>query len=356
MDPRRPASVPPKSGSNRIAVVVNGNAKSVTEEVIATLDEILDGGDLYVSRRIEEADAIARTLLDRGYDTILTGGGDGTFTVVVSSVVREARRRGVRLPRFGLLRLGTGNSLAWVLGSSEAGGGGVRGKTALAADLDRLRADAGSRPLRLIESEGLLSPFCGFGIDATVLRDYNATKKWLAKTPLGRFTVGAPAYAIATVTRTLPAYLLKSAPHCRVVNRGGDAHRIGRKGSLAGAAIRAGSVLYEGPALIACASTIPYYGFGFRMFPFAEDRPDKMQLRIALVRSVDFVKNFAAIFRGEYENPELIFDYFVDDVEIEMDPVTSFQVGGDVQGERTKVRVRLADPIPVVDFYAPPRG
>jgi diacylglycerol kinase family enzyme len=92
------------------------------------------------------------------------------------------------------------------------------------------------------------------------------------------------------------------------------------------------------------------------MFPFAEDRPDKMQLRIALVRSVDFVKNFAAIFRGEYDNPELIFDYFVDDVEIEMDPVTSFQVGGDVQGERTKVRVRLADPIPVVDFYAPPRG
>jgi len=49
-------------------------------------------------------------------------------------------------------------------------------------------------------------------------------------------------------------------------------------------------------------------------------------------------------------------DLFVDDVEIEMDPVTSFQVGGDVQGERTKVRVRLADPIPVVDFYAPPRG
>src|SRR5690242_8588700 len=85
--------------AERIAVVVNGNAKSVTGEVIETLDQILDSGDLFVSRRIEESEAIARILVDRGYGTILTGGGDGTFTVVVTAVVKQARARGTKLPR-----------------------------------------------------------------------------------------------------------------------------------------------------------------------------------------------------------------------------------------------------------------
>src|SRR5262245_15022982 len=123
--PRR-GSVPPPSASRgpaangRIAVVVNGNAKSVTSEVIETLDQILDSGDLFVSRRVEESEAIARTLVDRGYGTILTGGGDGTFTVVVTAVVKEAARRGEPLPRFGLLRLGTGNLLAGGPGARQA--------------------------------------------------------------------------------------------------------------------------------------------------------------------------------------------------------------------------------------------
>ena len=89
--PTIPAGEGAKEG--RIAVVVNGNAKSVTAEVIETLDQILDTGDLFISRRVEESEAIARTLVDRGYGTILTGGGDGTFTVVVTAVVAEARRR-----------------------------------------------------------------------------------------------------------------------------------------------------------------------------------------------------------------------------------------------------------------------
>ena len=38
--------VPP---SQRIAVVVNGNAKSVNDEVIDTLDQILSAGELFVS-------------------------------------------------------------------------------------------------------------------------------------------------------------------------------------------------------------------------------------------------------------------------------------------------------------------
>lgn len=339
---------PPRGG--RIAVVVNGNAKSVTAEVIERLDQILDSGDLFVSRRVEESEAIARTLVERGYGTILTAGGDGTFTVVVTAVVAEARRRGVPIPRFGLLRLGTGNSLAWVLGASKSGGRGLE------ADLAKLRADAGSRDLRLVESEGMLSPFCGFGIDAIMLRDYNRVKSMLARGPLKRLAPGPVAYAVAATTRTIPSYVFRATPHCRVINEGSDAHRIGEHGRTLGSPIPKGSILYEGPAKIASVGTIPYYGFGFRFFPYAEDRGDRMQLRISTISPLSFVANFGPIWRGEYESLETVFDYFVDDVTIEMDPPTSFQIGGDVAGDRSRVRVRLAEPIRIVDFYAPPRG
>lgn len=350
-----------KSGSEvnrggRIAVVVNGNAKSVTAEVIETLDQILDSGDLFVSRRVEESEAIARTLVDRGYGTILTGGGDGTFTVVVTAVVKEARRRGAPLPRFGLLRLGTGNSLAWVLGASQSGGRGASVGRGLAADLQRLRSDAGSRWLRLVEAEGTLSPFCGFGIDAVMLRDYGRVKAILARGPWKRLAPGPLSYAIAATTRTIPSYLIRRTPHCRVINEGGDAYRVGEKGGILGSPIRRGSIVYEGPAKVASASTIPYYGFGFRFFPYAEDRPDRMHLRVSNITTTAFVRNFRPIWRGEYEDLETTFDYFVDDVTIEMDPPTSFQIGGDVRGERHRVRVRMTEPIRLVDFYAPPRG
>jgi diacylglycerol kinase family enzyme len=187
-----PGSVPPPS--ERIAVVVNGNAKHVNEEVIDTLDQILAAGDLFISRRIEEGRHIARTLVERGYGTVLMGGGDGTFTVMVSDVVREAKRQGKEPPRFGLLRLGTGNALAWVVGATHVRKGGLK------ADIERLRADAGSRPMRLIEVEGFLAPFCGFGVDALVLRDYGAVKRSMAAGPLRRFAAGPLSYFVAATT------------------------------------------------------------------------------------------------------------------------------------------------------------
>lgn len=343
---QRPNLPPPRE---RIAVVVNGNARSVNDEVISTLDQILMGGDLFVSRRLEDSREIARTLVGRGYGTVLTGGGDGTFTVMVTEVVKEARRQGRPLPRFGFLRLGTGNALAWVVGASHAKGRG------LAADIQRLREDAGSRPLRLVEVEGMMTPFCGFGVDAVVLRDYGEVKALLSRTPLERFAAGPLSYALASTTRSIPSYFLRRVPHCRVVNDGAEAFRIGAKGGILGPPIERGETIFEGPARIATASTIPYFGFGFRMFPFAEERPDRMQLRISRIGPVEFVRHFPAIWRGEFDNPEVLFDYLVEAVTIEMDPPTAFQIGGDAHGERAKVQMALsAEPIRLVDFYAPP--
>jgi len=337
--------------SERIAVVVNGNAKRVNEEVIDTLDQILSAGELFVSRRVEEGRYIARTLVERGYGTVLLGGGDGTFTVMVSDIVREARRQGKAPPRFGLLRLGTGNALAWVIGASQAKRGGLQ------VDLERLRGDAGSRPVRLVDIEGYLAPFCGFGIDALVLRDYNQVKRAIARGPFRRLAPGVVTYVVSSVFKSLPAFVFRPVPHIRIVNEGADAYRLGEKGAVVGRPIRKGEVIFEGRARIASCSTIPYYGFGFRGFPFAEERNDRMNLRVSTIGSFTLVANFPALWKGQYENLEIMFDYLVDQVSIETDPETEFQIGGDPVGKRRQVHVRLSpEPIRLVDFYAPPRG
>ena len=49
-----------------MAVVVNGRAKQVTEELVETLDQIVQSGDLFVSRSLEEGKEIARIIVERG--------------------------------------------------------------------------------------------------------------------------------------------------------------------------------------------------------------------------------------------------------------------------------------------------
>jgi hypothetical protein len=121
-------------------------------------------------------------------------------------------------------------------------------------------------------------------------------------------------------------------PHCRVRNDGAEAYRLGAKGAVIGPPIPTGQTLYEGPMRICALSTIPYYGYGFRMFPYAEERPDRMNLRIATIGPLSFVRNFGEIWRGEYENE-----------------------AGDPRGARSSISALLSpQPIRLVDFYAPP--
>ena len=52
-----------------------------------------------------------------------------------------------------------------------------------------------------------------------------------------------------------------------------------------------------------------------------------MNLRISTINSFTLVANFPAIWKGQYENLEVIVDYLVDRVSIETDPETEFQIG-----------------------------
>jgi len=346
------SSEPPKSSfppSGGVAVVVNGNAKSVTDEVISNLDQILRGTDLYVSKSLEHAKEISERLVLQGYGTVLTGGGDGTFTVMVSEVVAAADRLGRPRPRFGFIKLGTGNALAHVVG--------VGGTNDLAADIRRLKEEAGSRKIGLVEVDGTLTPFCGFGVDAEMLADYAHVKNQLANTPLQRLGQGLGGYVLSSVGRTLPRQMFRSMFHCRITNCGTTGLRLGAGGRPIGKPIEYGEVIYEGPARMVGAATIPYFGFGMRYFPHAEEYPEKMSLRVTTMGPIEFARNIKAIWRGEYENPSHVFDFVATDVLVQVDPPIAFQVGGDVRRERREARLRLSPkPIRLVDFYVPPRS
>lgn len=348
-------SKPPPEGDWRwtpgdhVAVVVNGRARHVTQDLVATLDQIVQGGDLFVSRSLAEGRDIAHLIVERGYRTVLTGGGDGTFVQMVTAVVREAEARGRPLPRFGLLRLGTGNALAWVLGAKSPRRRGV------VADLARLRSEGGSRLLRLIEIEDMITPFAGIGADAIALAHHDSTRKLFQGNPLLRSLDRGPiTYATSIVSRTVPEFLLGSALEVRVVNEGAPATRLGEDGKPLATEAATGETLYAGPARLLALSTIPYWGFGARIFPHAEDREDRFSLRVVNFGSVEAMAHLRAIWQGTHRSHRL-HDFLVEKIRIECDRPTPLQIGGDVVGERSLVRAELSKrPIHVVDFYSPP--
>jgi diacylglycerol kinase family enzyme len=337
------------SAADRVAVVVNGNAKQVTAELVETLDQIVQSGDLFVSRSLEEGRDIARTIVERGYPTVLTGGGDGTFVQMVSWVVKCSEELGKPFPRFGLLKLGTGNALAWVLGAQNPRGRGV------VADLARLRREGGSRQLRLLEVEDSLTPFAGLGADAIALAYYNTTRDAFYNSRWLRHIASGPVvYSVALLGRIVPKYLLQPTIRVRVINQGAPAIRLGQDGRPVGKPIENGETIYAGPARLLAFGTIPYWGFGARVFPYADEREDRFNLRVVNFGSATVVANLQGIWQGTYRSDRL-HDFLVERMLVQCEQPTPLQIGGDLAGVRDQVKVALSErPIRVVDYYAPP--
>ncbi|MFW5921184.1 MAG: hypothetical protein ACOCUS_05035, partial [Polyangiales bacterium] len=241
---------------------------------------------------------------------------------------------------------------AWVLGAQSSGHKG-RGPI---VDLARLRTEAGSRPLRMLNVEGTLAPFAGLGIDSIALQHFRDVKAAFERTPvLNKVATGGVAYVTSIVGRTLPGFLLRPHYHVRVVNEGEPVQRLGVDGQPVGAPVEKGEVVYEGPSRMVAMSTIPYWGFGARIFPFADDREDRFSLRVVDINSFDVAMHIREIWKGTYRD-DRVHDFLVDRIAVHYDEAMPLQIGGDVVGERSVVEAALSDrPIEVVDYYSPPR-
>lgn len=327
----------------RVAVILNSNARGVNTRQIQRLSKLHPTSDIYLSASIEDSRFIARVVVERGYDAVLLGGGDGTFVRCLTDLAEEAESAKVPLPHVGVLRLGTGNALGTYLGASQPDEEGLR------ADLMRARTPDCTRLLPLLRVDGRLAPFAGTGLDSQILEDYHATTRLLDGVGLGQVTGAMARYALAVAFRSVPRFLFRRLPLVEVRNVGGPAYQIGLDGSPDPTPLPAGTILYRGPCTLAGAATVPCYGFGVRIFPFADLRKDRFHLRCTDASAAETLGNLKAVLRGEYRSPT-VRDFLCDAVELRMEQPAPMQIGGDLLPERRDLmRIELArQPVPVI--------
>lgn len=350
----------------RVAILLNAQARSVDEKLRREIARFVPADDVYYSRSLLDARAIAASVVSRGYTTVLTGGGDGTFVGYVNEVRRavELAREGqggtwgnaalqfapepVRAPKFGVLHLGTGNALAGMLGASPS-------RVGVVEDILRARAGdvIGTRRLHLVDAHGKRAPFAGCGLDAAVLNDYNRLKNTLGAGPARALAGGLLGYAISITGMSIPDYmrqLPKGTPQLTLINEGHEAaHQVAPDGRLVGKPFLPGEVMYQGPAHVAAGSTVPAYGFGLTVFPHAPRATGRMQVRVSAMPLRHLLAQLPAIWKGR--TPPGFIDFFAHKIRMKFDRPMPFQIGGDAEGYRDEI-VLDTDPRPVemLDF------
>ena len=105
--------------ADKTAFVLNANARAVTARLVTQLREIVPQGDLFLSRSLDDARSIAETIVRRGYGQVMTGGGDGTLLSTINFLEEHAEKIGAPMPKVGVLRLGTGNAVAGLMGAGD---------------------------------------------------------------------------------------------------------------------------------------------------------------------------------------------------------------------------------------------
>lgn len=342
-----------------VAVILNANAKRVTPRVQERLERECEGIDIYYSRSLEEARRIAREVVEHGYETVLTGGGDGTIIQTINSLYQltgrleqsSATPRGLRLihsprspmPQVGVLKLGTGNALATVVGAS-----------AYHRDAERVRmrtSEGAALPvmeLPLMQAEGEVFPFAGLGWDAAVLNDYNWLKESVTWGPAHKICKSVAGYLIAALGITGPGMIGKSVPQVEVKALG-PAAKLNGAGQVE-KRFSVGETLYAGPLHLGAFSTIPYYGYKFKLFPFAEGMGNRCQLRLSSMPLSEVVLHLAGVWRGTYRSPGL-HDFYAEGFEIQFDRPMPYHVGGDARGMREKIEVQMnPHPVTMLDY------
>lgn len=343
--------IPPRGvEEHRVAVLLNANARKVNAKVLRALRHVVPGKDLFLSRSELDARRIAQQVVDRGYHTVFLGGGDGTITCFVNEILNQValrrRHHPTQAPRFGVLKLGTGNSVASLVRASKGDG--------IVDDVLRARSGEvpGYRAVDLLLIEGKRAPFAGLGIDGQLLNDYVWVKRNLGQGLLSSVMTGPGGYFASVAFKTVPYCLTRStAVECEVVNGATTAYRMGPDGAPT-ETFAAGATLYRGPLMLAAAGTVPYYGYELKMFPFAGKRRGMMNLRVGTLPTTAVLANLPRLWNGTWF-PDGLKDFLVKDATIRFTREVPFQIAGDAEGYRSQVRFEVApDPIELVDFSA----
>ena len=324
---------------DKVAIILNRNAKRVGDKVRERVVATAPGADVFFTESLEQASTVTRRIVDAGYGTVITGGGDGTVANTIGEILRVADEQGAPRPRFGVLRLGTGNAVADFLGARHYAEDLQDMNTAATRELDLLLLDGQHR-----------STFAGFGWDAYILNNYDQMKQAAERFAVTRALFKSVAgWLIAGVGKSVPELVVRQPVwQVKVVNTGATAYRLDVHGNRI-AEFAPGAVVYEGPTRLACVGTTPYYGFKFNVMPHADKTQGMFHLRLAYLHPVAVVPRLPKIWRGHFDHPG-ITDLQMTAARLEFDKDAPFQISGDARGHRRTLDVRCDTPVETLHF------
>ncbi len=315
----------------RFAVVLNMNAKKVTQEVEELSSELVPPEDLFLSASQEDSRRIAQTLVERGYETVFAGGGDGTVMGVINelSLFPPEQR-----PAVGILKLGTGNAMARMVSSGDVAG-----------DL-KTYITSSTREyywLSLVEADGQRFPFAGMGWDAEILNDYKFVKEKFGGAFMKPLMQTVGGYFFGVFTRTVPRHatraIRKDHDHVSLKVLKGKATEVGAEGTPL-REFQEGETIYEGTCNIVMAGTVPYYGYGLKILPYANKEENRFQLRVVTLSTAKALSVLPKVWKGEYAGAG-IRDFLVEEASVHFSAPIPYQIGGDAAGERTDITFKM---------------
>ncbi|MBZ0270568.1 hypothetical protein K8I61_00915 [bacterium] len=331
---------------DRFAVVMNVKARRVKEATIRLVSSHVPPDDLFITRTIEQSDDCLREIVRRRYPLVFCGGGDGTAMRIIEQLSKHVRALGdatARLPRIGILKLGTGNAWAGLVKSPPG-----------AQPIERVKRGAALKftPYYMAESNGRLSHMGGVGIDALVLNDYFVIKSRFPSGIMWRLVNSVFGYLIAMFGRTIPG-LRKTggSVNVRVYNESDEpVYGIAHDQEPWELPFKKGDLIHEGPLKWIGWGTTENFGYNMRVFPFATAKPGYMNLRLLDTPVGRLVRNIPRVWRGSFRDARLQ-DLLVTKFRLESDVDLPLQLGGDPEGFVRSISLSVVEPpVEVLDF------
>jgi hypothetical protein len=205
----------------------------------------------------------------------------------------------------------------------------------------------------MIDVLGVRAPFVGMGVDAQLLEDQEAVGRVVDRVPIARTLLGgASRYALSVALRSVPRFATGGRPNAVVTNLGEPAIEMTRTGPT-GREEPAGQVLWKGACTLVAGATIPFFGFGLKMFAFANEQPGRFHLRCGDVGLLEILRSTPAAFRGDYFSDN-VRDFLCDRVHIELDQESAVEAGGELLGRRSVVEIGLGRPATIATLAKVP--
>lgn len=324
-------------------------ARKVRKSTLKMVSKHVDVDDIYITHTIEQSDESLDEIIKKRYPLVLCGGGDGTAMRTIEQMrlkVNAFNQTGgdYQMPKFGLLKLGTGNGWAGQLATPP--------KVEPIWALRQLRTDELKfATFNMIEMGDRLFHFGGIGVDSLVLNDYINLKNKFSKGLMWKISNSLLGYLIATFGISVPKVVFhKFKANVRVVNTSDEpVYRPSPEG-IEPLPVKKGDTLYEGPTLVVGAGTTSNYGFNLKAYPYASSKPGYMHLRIVNVSVPTILSHVPSVWKGVWQHPD-DHNFLVKEFRVEAEEELPLQLGGDPEGYRREVQMKVSDfTVDVLDF------